>query len=72
MLTRNPLAYLPSVRDILKSEPLRLRAYALTVIVAGYLLARHIVAPTDRDFIVSVAAIVLGVESSRSKVTPSE
>lgn len=66
---KNPLKYVP-VRSILRNEPLRARAYALTVLVAVYLVGRGIISATDKDFIVSVVAIVLGVEWSRTKVSP--
>lgn len=54
----------------LKSEPLRLRAYGAAVLVTGYLVARGILQPSDADFYVSVVAVIVGVESSRAKVSP--
>lgn len=59
------------IKAVLKAEPVRVRVYSLAVVVSFYLLAKGLVSPTDVDFIGSVAALILGVEASRAKVTPS-
>ena len=58
------------VLNALKREPVRVRLYGLAVLVAGYLVARGVIQPTDYTFIVGVAALVLGVETARAAVTP--
>lgn len=58
------------IQNLLKSEPLRARLYAIIVVIAGYLLARGYIAATDADFIGALAVLVLGVESARARVTP--
>lgn len=55
----------------LKSEPVRLRIYTLALLVSGYLVARGYISLTDAEFIGSVALVVLGVETSRARVTPT-
>lgn len=54
----------------LHREPVRARLYTLASVVAGYALAKGYVDVTDSGFIVAVAGLVLGVESSRAKVSP--
>jgi len=54
----------------IKSEPVRIRLYTILALVAGYLLAKGYVHPEDYQFIVTVVASVLGVEATRSKVSP--
>lgn len=56
--------------DYLKREPVRVRVYTLAVLVLGYLATRGIVTPEDVDFYVTVAGVVLGVETARRKVSP--
>lgn len=55
----------------LKTEPVRLRLYALAVLVATYLMAKGHLDPTDTEFIVGVVGTVLAVERSRKKVSPT-
>ncbi len=57
--------------ELLKNEPLRTRLYALAVLVNAYLLGKNLIDVTDAAFIGGVAAVVLGVETARAKVTPS-
>lgn len=57
--------------ELLRNEPVRVRVYGITVLVAGYLFARQIITAADVQFYVGLAAIVLGVETSRAKVTPT-
>jgi hypothetical protein len=59
------------IKALVAAEPVRVRVYSVVVLVAGYLLVRGVVQPTDVDFVGSLAALVLGVEASRAKVTPS-
>lgn len=57
----------------LKSEPVRVRMYAVLTLIVGYLLAKGVVGSDDAAFIGAVAAIVLGVagvESARAQVSP--
>ncbi|MGZ0151867.1 phage holin [Kribbella sp. WER1] len=62
---------LKKILDKLRDEPVRVRLYAVVVLVAGYLLARGYVDATDYQFILSLVAAVLGVEAARSKVSPA-
>lgn len=59
-----------AILEKLKSEPVRVRLYSLATLVAGYLLARGVISPTDAEFIGGVVVVVLGVETARSKVSP--
>jgi hypothetical protein len=63
------LAWLSLVAWV-KREPVRVRAYGVAVLVAGYLLVRGYIGPTDKEFVLSLLGLVLGVERTRSKVTP--
>lgn len=54
----------------IKSEPVRVRLYSILVAVAVFALAKGYVGPTDLEFVVTVGALVLGVERSRAKVRP--
>lgn len=56
--------------NALQGEPVRLRIYSLVALVAVYLVARGVISVADMEFIVSVAGVVLVVESARSKVSP--
>lgn len=53
-----------------KSEPVRLRVYALAALVLAYLMAKHVIGPDDYQFYLALVTTVLAVESSRAKVTP--
>lgn len=57
--------------DTVKTEPVRLRLYALAVLVATYLVAKGYLDATDAEFITGVAGTVLFVETARNKVTPT-
>jgi hypothetical protein len=56
----------------LKQEPVRLALYSLATLVAGYLKTKGVLTTEDVAFIGSVAAVFLGVETLRSKVTPAK
>lgn len=53
-----------------RSEPVRLRLYLVIAAIATYLLVRGYVQATDLDFILTLTALILGVERSRAKVQP--
>lgn len=57
--------------DYIKTEPVRVRAYALILLVGGYLVLKGYVQPEDKEFIISLAALILGVERTRAKVSPT-
>lgn len=59
-----------SILNKLKGEPVRLRLYGIVVLLAAYALAKGYVQASDLEFVSSLAALVLGVETSRAKVTP--
>jgi hypothetical protein len=61
-----------TLKKLAANEPLRLRVYTLAALVLGYLVSRHVLSPADVDFYLAVAALVLGVETARAKVTPSD
>jgi hypothetical protein len=54
----------------LKSEPVRVRLYAVIAAVAAYLLIKGIVDASDVEFILTMAGLVLAVERTRAKVSP--
>lgn len=56
----------------LRSEPVRVRLYSLAVLCAAYLVTRGYIQPTDAEFIGGIALLVLGVEASRAKVSPTK
>ena len=58
--------------DKLKSEPVRVRLYSLAVLIATYLMARGYIQPTDLEFISGALLLVLGVETARAKVSPTQ
>lgn len=58
------------MRRIAKGEPLRVRLYALTAVVLGYLGYKSVLTPADVEFYLSTAGLVFAVESSRRRVTP--
>jgi hypothetical protein len=62
--------FLFNVVTWIKSEPVRVRLYTILALVAGYLLTKGYVHPEDYQFIVTVVASILGVEATRSKVSP--
>jgi hypothetical protein len=47
-----------------KSPGVRARLYSLVLLVALYLVGRGVISPSDSDFIVAMAALVLGVEGT--------
>ena len=59
------------VLNKLKAEPVRVRLYGLLLLVAGYLVSRGYISPTDEAFIASVAVLALGVETARDRVSPA-
>lgn len=56
---------------VLKAEPVRLRLYSLAAVIGGYLVTRGYIDGVTLDLLLSVAAIVLAVETARSKVSPT-
>jgi hydrogenase/urease accessory protein HupE len=54
----------------IKSEPVRVRLYSIIAVVAVFALAKGYVQANDLEFILSLAALVLGVERSRAQVKP--
>lgn len=54
----------------IKAEPVRVRIYSIVAVVAVYLVARGFVSVVDLEFILSLVALVLGVERSRAQVSP--
>lgn len=54
----------------LREEPVRLRIYTVASLIAIYLVSKGIIDVTDLEFIVGIAAVILGVERTRAKVSP--
>lgn len=54
-----------------KTEPVRLRLYSIIGALAAFALLKGYVQVGDVDFILTIAALVLGVETSRAKVSPT-
>lgn len=54
----------------LRSEPVRVRLYSVAALVLGYLAQKNVLSPSDVTFYLTLAGIVLAVESSRTKVEP--
>jgi uncharacterized membrane protein YoaK (UPF0700 family) len=57
--------------EYIRSEPVRVRAYSAIVLVAVYLCLKGYVQPSDVEFLTTLAALVLGVENARDKVSPA-
>lgn len=56
--------------DKIKSEPVRVRLYALAALIAIYLVSKGVITQIDAEFAISALGVVLAVETARSKVTP--
>ena len=59
------------IKHVWLNEPLRVRVYSIAVLVIGFLVSKHLVSLEDFKFYGELAALVLGVESARSAVTPN-
>lgn len=62
------------LRDLLASEPLRMRAYTIMAVVVGYLVATGKVESSLGNAVETVAGLVLGVvvtENTRAHVSPA-
>lgn len=63
------IAFLNRIR---RNEPIRVRLYSAVVLITGYLVARGVIDQVDATFVGALALIVLGVETARARVTPTE
>ncbi|RNL66227.1 hypothetical protein EFK50_00965 [Nocardioides marmoriginsengisoli] len=62
---------LKTILNALRNEPIRVRIYGLTVLVAGYLHERGLIDLVDVRFAGAAALIIFGAETARRKVIPT-
>lgn len=60
-----------SILTYVRREPVRIYLYGLAVAIGGTLVALGHVSPADIEVWVYLLAVVLGVEGTRAKVTPT-